>query len=59
MPEIPTPCDADLRYLGFTERQIRILSGQPNYMRQFVYDEALNQLMGNSDDTRDEYSVNI
>lgn len=41
----PLPPDADFRLIGLTERQIRLLAGQPNYIRQEVYEEALRLLM--------------
>jgi len=41
----PQPTDAEFRYLGLTTRQIRLLEGQPDFIRQEVYDEALRLLM--------------
>lgn len=41
----PLPPDDDFRLLGLTERQIRLLAGQSNFIRQEVYEEALRLLM--------------
>lgn len=41
----PRPSNDDFRHIGFTQRQIHLLEGQPDYIRQEVMDEALRLLM--------------
>lgn len=42
----PQPPDEDFLYLGLTKEQVSLLDGQPNYVREVVYDAALKRLMG-------------
>ena len=57
--ETPTPSDHEFRYLGLTESQIRLLDGQPNHLRQIIYDEAIMELMENGPGYGGHHTVEI
>ncbi len=44
-PEARTPPDSEFRYIGMSERNIRLLADQPNSLRLLVYEELLAELM--------------